>query len=186
MATKRTPKREQRFLEVLARSGSIEQAAKAAGFGRASAFRWRAADASFAARWEAAYEAGTDRLEDVSVDIATQGFVEYRETVTAKDGTVTVTERRKLSERHLELQLKARRPEKYRERVQQELVGAGNSPIQQISDVTDMDRARALFALLNKVRVLTLPAPTVATEQPITEVKCPSGTASSLRTDAAR
>lgn len=134
MSSKRTDKRESRFLETLAQTGSIESACKAAGFSRRSAFRWKAADARFAERWNAAYEAGTDRLEDCSVEFATVGFVEYRETVVsvAKDGTrtETTTERRKISERHLELQLKARRPDKYRERSSVEHSGPNGGPIQ--------------------------------------------------------
>lgn len=143
MPTKFTARRETKFLDALRQSASVEAACKAGGFSRASAFRWKAADPKFADKWNAAAEAGTDLLEDKSVEIATEGFVEYRETVTvtAKDGTTktTVTERRRLSDRHLELQLKARRPDKYRERTQTEHVGkdGGALPPINISSLTN-------------------------------------------------
>ena len=137
MLPKRTAKRESAFIGVLRRGGSVEAACAKAGFSRRSAFKWKAADPTFADRWNDAREAGTDLLEDKSTEFAIEGFVEYRETkrTVAKDGTVTelVTERRKVSERHLELQLRARRPEKYRERSSVEHSGPGGGPI----EVTD-------------------------------------------------
>ena len=72
----------------------------------------KARDAEFAAAWELAYEAGTDAFEDVGRQRAVAGVarpVFYQ--------GVQVGETIEASDRLLELFLKARRPEKYRERV---------------------------------------------------------------------
>lgn len=109
------------FLGHLEAGTSPTGAAKATkGLTLRTAYRWRAANAEFSQRWSDALEKGADKLEDKALEFATEGIVEYKMTTTktAKDGTVTetVVERRRVSERLLEFQLKARRPGKYREK----------------------------------------------------------------------
>ena len=61
--TIRTPVKKGLILEVLAVGGTVAEAAKHAGVGRSSIFAWKAADPSFAAEFEEAYDAGSDRYE---------------------------------------------------------------------------------------------------------------------------
>lgn len=58
------------FLQELAGGWSVSKAAKAAGIGRASAYRYRADDPEFAAAWDAALEQGVDFLEDMAAQRA--------------------------------------------------------------------------------------------------------------------
>ncbi len=124
------------FLQTLRESKSVEAACKAAQISRASAARWRLADTGFAQRWRDAYEAGTDRLEDVSIELGTVGFVRRRDITRriARNGETieTIVEHRDISENHLAMQLKARRPDKYRERVTTEHTGKDGGPIQTV------------------------------------------------------
>jgi Bacteriophage Sf6, terminase small subunit-like len=64
MRTIRTPQKRTAFLAELAAGGSVQRACLAARIGRSAAYAWRENDEDFAAAWEDAYEAGTDRLED--------------------------------------------------------------------------------------------------------------------------
>ena len=92
--TIRTPKNRQKFLEHLSTGASVRASARAAGFGRRTAFEWKADDPDFAAEWEEAYESGTESLEEVARARAMEK-----------------------SDSLLMFLLKARRPEIYRERV---------------------------------------------------------------------
>ena len=93
MRTVRTPEKEARFLEALTAGASVRAAAYAAGIARSVAYEWRREDAGFHERWDAAIEEGTDALEDAA-----------RERAIAVSDTLLI------------FLLKARRPEKYRDR----------------------------------------------------------------------
>jgi hypothetical protein len=99
-------KRRVAFLAELARGQSVAAAAAAIGLTRQAMYKARGTDAVFAAAWDDAVEIGTDVLEDVAVK-------------RAKDGSDTL----------LIFMLKARRPEKFKERSHQELSGSGGSPL---------------------------------------------------------
>lgn len=60
--TNRTPQKKGRFLKLLRERGNATEAAKYAGISRGRAYAWRDEDPEFAAKWEEALEAGTDRL----------------------------------------------------------------------------------------------------------------------------
>jgi len=92
--TIRTPKNRQKFLKHLSSGASVGASARAAGFGRRTAFEWKADDPDFAAAWEEAYEDATENLEDAARTRALEK-----------------------SDSLLMFLLKARRPEIYRERV---------------------------------------------------------------------
>ena len=94
MRTIRTPKNREKFLAGLRAGLSVGAAARSAGFGRRTAFEWKAADPDFASGWEDAYESATDGLEDTALARAMEK-----------------------SDSLLMFLLKARRPEIYRERV---------------------------------------------------------------------
>lgn len=110
--TKRTAEKEQILLDMLATGKSVYKAAAAAGIGRSTAYEWRDSDPEFKARWEEALEAGIDAMEDEAHRRAVEGVDEpvfYQGEVCG--------EVRKYSDTLLIFQLKARRPEKYRENV---------------------------------------------------------------------
>jgi hypothetical protein len=88
--SRRSPEAEAKFLAALTGGKSIAAAARAAAIGRRTAYDWRDRDADFAARWDAAFEEGSDYLEDLALRGAEQG-----------------------SERLLLALLKARRPQRY-------------------------------------------------------------------------
>ena len=92
--SRRTPEADDKFLAALRAGKSIAAAARAAGIGRRTAYDWRDRDAAFAARWDEAWEVGTDHLEDLALKGAEQG-----------------------SERLLLALLKARRPDRYQRMV---------------------------------------------------------------------
>jgi hypothetical protein len=96
---RRTPQAEAKFLTALRSGRSIAASARAASVGRRTTYDWRDRDPKFAARWDEAFDEGTDRLEDLALQGAEQG-----------------------SERLLLALLKARRPERY-QRMQVEHTG---------------------------------------------------------------
>lgn len=116
--TKRTAEMEARFLEVLATGASVYKAALAAGIGRRTAYEWREADPDFAARWEEAVESGNDLLEDEAIRRGMAGVdkpVYYQGEVC---GAV-----KEYSDTLLIFQLKARRRDKYSEKIDQTVNG---------------------------------------------------------------
>ena len=92
--SRKTADAEEKFLAALRAGKSIAAAARAAGIGRRTAYDWRDRDAAFAARWDEAWEVGTDHLEDLALKGAEHG-----------------------SERLLLALLKARRPDRYQRMV---------------------------------------------------------------------
>lgn len=144
LPAKRTPVREKRFLAALARGVSVGGAASEAGLSRSTAYDWRAADADFAARWDAALEEGTDALEDEARRRALLGVetpVHY--------GGKAVGEIRKFSDALLMFLLRARRPETYRERATTEPTGRGGGPDETVHDgLSDIERAQEILRLL--------------------------------------
>jgi hypothetical protein len=98
--SRKTPEAEGKFLDALRDGRSIAAAARNAGLGRRTAYDWRDRDPQFAARWDEAFDEGTDRLEDLALSGAEQG-----------------------SERLLLALLKARRPDRY-QRMQVEHTGS--------------------------------------------------------------
>jgi transposase-like protein len=110
--TKRTAEKEQILLDMLSTGKSVYKAASAAGIARSTAYEWRDSDPEFKARWDEALEAGIDAMEDEAHRRAVEGVdkpVFYQGEVCG--------EVREYSDTLLIFQLKARRPEKYRENV---------------------------------------------------------------------
>lgn len=113
----RTPEVEEALLRHLAQGKSIGAACKATKIGRRTYYNWRDADEIFATRADDAIEDGTDVIEDNAL---TQ----------AKRGAQTL----------MVLILKARRPEKYRERVDAQISGPGGGPI----EITEFEVTRTV------------------------------------------
>lgn len=113
------------FVAALARGLSITGALDEARLARRTAYDWRNTDADFAALWEEAVEAGSDFIEDEARRRAVEGceepIVAMGKVARNEDGSVMTV--RKYSDTLMTLILKARRPEKYRERVSTEISG---------------------------------------------------------------
>lgn len=103
----RTPKNRAAFIAALREGWSIAGACNAAGFGTSAAYDWRHDDSEFAAEWDAAVDEGTDRLED-----------EARRRAMDTSDTLLI------------FLLKGRRPEKFKDRMQQEHTGTNGGPIE--------------------------------------------------------
>ena len=109
--TNRTPKKRAAFLGALREGYSIYRACTEAKISRRSAYDWKEADEEFAKDWDAAVEAGTDALEDALYGRA-------KET----DTTAAI------------FLLKGRRPEKYRERIDNRVSGDVNVTIKRFGE----------------------------------------------------
>lgn len=111
--TVRTPEKGARLIKQLGIGKSVSAACRVERIGRTTYYAWRAADPDFAAAADEAIEQGTDFLEDKARDRAI-----------------------KESDTLLIFLLKARRPEKYRERSETKHVGAdgGDLIIRYVND----------------------------------------------------
>lgn len=123
--TKRTPKKEATFLDCLRDGQSVTAACIDAGIARSTAYEWRDADDTFRQSWDEAVEEGTDRLEDEALRRARDGVNEPVYYKGHKVGDI-----RRYSDTLTIFLLKARRPEKFKERVANEHSGPGGGPIQ--------------------------------------------------------
>jgi hypothetical protein len=161
--TKRTKAREKRFLAALGRGVSVAGAAAEAGFCRAFAYRWRYADPDFAARWDAAYEEGTDALEDAARRRAMQGVdtpVYY--------GGKKVGDIRKYSDALLMFLLRGRRPEKYRERLATDPAHADIGPLGITYDgLSDLEFNQRLAALALRLAEIDAGAQLAGGDRPV-------------------
>lgn len=140
--TKRTPKKEAAFLDALRDGLSVTAACLDAGIARSSAYEWRAEDAGFRERWDDAVEEGTDRLEDEAQRRARDGVTEP---VFYKGHRVGEVQR--YSDTLMIFLLKARRPDKFKDRVANEHSGPNGGPIQ-TEEVSPRERIASRIARL--------------------------------------
>lgn len=124
--TIRTPKRGEGFLKALRSGKSVTAACRIGRIARTAAYEWRKGDEAFAKAWDEAIEEGTDGLEDSAH-----------------------TRAKKSSDTLMIFLLKARRPDKFKERVLNEHTGKDGGAIEVTGDV---DRARALAAFIAKTK----------------------------------
>lgn len=123
--TKRTHKKREAFLDALSDTASVVSACKVSGLARRTAYDWRRDDEGFAAAWDAALDIGTDALEDEATRRAFEGWdepVHYQGIATSSV--------RKYSDTLLMFMLKARRPERFKDRASHEHSGPNGGPIQ--------------------------------------------------------
>jgi hypothetical protein len=106
VTTKKEPK--EVFLEVLAKTGIVGEAAKAAGFNRRTAYRYRLEDPEFASDWDDAVEQAVDMLEKEAWRRASQGVLKP-----IFQGGDQVGEVREYSDTLLIFLLKGNRPRKF-------------------------------------------------------------------------
>jgi hypothetical protein len=107
---KRTPERDERFFTGLANGHAVARAAAAALYTPASVYRWRAADAEFAANWTLALSMAADLLAE---EADRRGRDGVDEPVFQKGREVGT--RRRYSDGLLLARLKALLPHKYRD-----------------------------------------------------------------------
>ena len=115
------------FLAALARGISVTGAAAEASVPRRTVYEWRHSDEAFSADWDDAVDAGTDVLEDEARRRAHDGveepIVAMGKVARNDDGTILTV--RKYSDNLMSLLLKARRPDKFRERITQDVSSTG-------------------------------------------------------------
>ena len=130
----RTDSARETFLATLRESCNVSEAARQAGIARSGAYEWRDADPEFAAAWAEAEQEAADKLERE----AWRRGVEGVDKPVTFQGAITATYK-EYSDRMLELLLKAHRPEKFKERVANELSGPGGTPIKADVSMTPAD-----------------------------------------------
>jgi hypothetical protein len=138
--SKRTSKKENAFLKALGEGKSVSAAAILARVGRQSVYDWRRSDADFAARWDAAVEVGTDRLEDEAFRRGHNGV-----TKPVYHNGVIVGEIQEYSDTLLIFMLKGRRRSIYGDK--HELMGKNGGPIQTVTIPLDKMTDEQLAAL---------------------------------------
>jgi hypothetical protein len=138
------------FLAALSRGISITGAAIEAGIPKRTVYGWRDQDEDFRQERDDALDAGNDVLEDEAFRRACQGVDEpviaQGRLVKNDDGSVFTI--KKYSDTLMSLLLKGRRGEKYRDRVEQKLVGDKDNPIA-IENVTARELVTSRIAGLS-------------------------------------
>jgi hypothetical protein len=128
--TNRTPEKDAKFLEFLSQGATVTAAARAAGYTRSRVYERRKADAEFAAAWDDSLGQGTDLLEDEALRRAKDGVAEPRFYEGQVCGYV-----RKYSDTLAIFLLKARRPEKYGDKITAQHTRPGGGPVTSITRV---------------------------------------------------
>ena len=117
------------FLAALADTANVSASAKAADLGRSTAYDLRRDDPDFAAAWDAAMETGLDALEDEAMRRAKDGvsrFVVSGGKVVMHPETGEPLKEHVFSDALTMFLLRARRPERYKERSAVDLTVAGD------------------------------------------------------------
>jgi hypothetical protein len=110
--TKRNANDDETFLDALSQGDSVARAAAKANYSTRAVYEYREKDEAFAKAWNAAHDAGTDRLEDEAHRRAYSGV---KRQVYYKGEVCGVY--REFSDGLMRLVLAARRPGKYSNRV---------------------------------------------------------------------
>jgi hypothetical protein len=127
MTTAQIEQRKRRFLERFATCGNVSTACKQAAVGRTTVYAWQEHDEAFLAAYRQAELAATEYLEEVALTRAVEG---QRRLKFTKEGNAILDPAtgEPYTEQHtsdllLIFLLKARAPEKYRERLDITRVG---------------------------------------------------------------
>lgn len=138
------------FLAAYAECGTVTHAAEIAGISRRMVQYWKKDDPEFAEAFRVAEEKAADRLEQEARRRAIEGVPQPVFYKGRKVGTI-----QKYSNNLLMFLLKGARPEKYRERVTQEITGKNGGPIEasiraEVSQLTPEERKQRIDELLKK------------------------------------
>jgi hypothetical protein len=117
------------FLIALADTGVIGAAAQFAGVDRSTVYRWRERDPKFELLCQIAVDDAADKLESEAIRRAVEGWDEPVFYSGLEVGVI-----RKRSDMLLSLLLKANKPEKYRERIDQTTTATNKTQIQIVSE----------------------------------------------------
>lgn len=148
--TKPTPKKGAKFLKQLVETGgNVSLAASLAGINRQYTYQVRKDNDAFAAAWDEAIEEGTENLEQEAYRRAMYGCNEP-----VYQGGNLVGHIQRYSDTLTIFLLKARRPEKYRERQSIEHSGPGGGPIQTEVDLSSLSNKelRTMQRLVKKAK----------------------------------
>jgi hypothetical protein len=132
------------FLEHFAEFGNISAAARHAGIERHSVYNWQEHDNDFAIAFQQAEIASLEIMEGEARRRAVDGVGSQRRVYDNRGNLVDEYTETKYSDTLLIFLLKARAPEKYRDRYD---VTTGGQPLAQVSDIDQaIDRQLALLA----------------------------------------
>lgn len=137
--TIRTETTRARFLNTLSATANVSKAIDAVKAERTAIYAWRNEDEQFAKDWDAALDLGTDALEDEAIRRGHEGVDKP-----VYQGGKLVGVVREYSDSLLTTMLKARRPEKFKDRSATELTGRNGGPIvhqHDLSGLTDEELA---------------------------------------------
>lgn len=149
---KLTQARRESFLKALGQTGNISAAVVLAGTSRTRVYELRKVDEDFRAAWDEAENNASDKLEAEAwrraVDGVQEPLVSAGKIIRDDDGNPVAI--RRYSDAILTLLLKARRPEKFRERSSVEMSGPSGKPIE-VSDArqrisTELDKIAERFS----------------------------------------
>lgn len=133
------------FLDFLSKTANVVASCDAAGIPRTTVYRWRKNFDAFRAAWEESQELGTDALEDEAIRRCSHGVA--RKKFTGKGDPVMDPETGKqyveldYSDTLLIFMLKARRPEKFKDRSETTLGGIPGKPVEVIEIVRPSPKA---------------------------------------------
>ena len=113
-----TPAKKKKFLDAIAKGYSVSMSCRIAHFSKSGIQKHHAKSKAFRKAWDEAYESGADVLEDEAWRRAVEGIDEPKWYKDVEIGAV-----RKFSDRLLEMLLKARRPDKFKERFDANVTG---------------------------------------------------------------
>jgi hypothetical protein len=125
MQTIRTPEKRAKFLEALRSTCNVTRACELSDLGRASTYEWRAEDDEFRKDWDDAVQIAADLLEEEAVRRAYEGVTEP-----VYQGGKLVGHVQKYSDTLLIFLLKGSKPRKYSERMQAQITGVDDGPVQ--------------------------------------------------------
>jgi hypothetical protein len=148
-----------KFLAAYRECGIVRRAARAAGISRTTHYGWLEEDDTYPDRFREAHEDATDILEEEARRRAIEGL--RRVKFNPKTGKPYIDPETKqpyteheYSDRILEVMLKAKRPEEFKERIAAEHTGKNGGPIEtkDASELTDAERAARVAALFDLAR----------------------------------
>jgi hypothetical protein len=148
---KRSKEKKQReFIEAFSQYASITKACKKSKVPRRTIYDWFAAEPMFKAEFDRATEQAIGALEDEAIRRAVEGVNKPVYQGGKKVGTV-----KEYSDSLLHLMLKARAPERFKDRSQQELTGKGGKPLFAKADLSSLS-AEELVLLATITKKLNL------------------------------
>lgn len=146
------------FLAELEKGRTVQSGCEAGGFHRTAAYAHRSRSDLFRQAWDAAYEIGTDRLEEAATSRAFIGSPRkiymkvgiYENGKRVGEHIVNAGEDRVYSDRLMEIMLRKRRPQEFREKVDHTHSGKKGAPPIAFRDVSVKDLSNEQLADLER------------------------------------